>query len=185
MRGVLRFPADEILIFGTSLLIVVPFVLAVTAAHATTPGRNRFWTQAACSFATIYAVFALANYVVQLSSVIPARLRGESARVEHLIQSPHSLLWDFDAIAYIAMGTALLLLAPAMDTSRSSRRFRIAAGANAVATILAGIVYFTPDFSNSILLLGLPWAITTPAVLLLLGDVLRRSSRRYTASDWP
>jgi hypothetical protein len=45
--------------------------------------------------------------------------------------------------------------------------------ANAVATILAGIVYFYPDFSNTILLLGFPWGITAPLFMLLLGIALR------------
>ncbi len=31
--GMLRFPADEILIYGTSLCIVVPFILEMLAFH--------------------------------------------------------------------------------------------------------------------------------------------------------
>jgi DMSO/TMAO reductase YedYZ heme-binding membrane subunit len=33
--GVLHFPVDEILIFGTSLAIVVPFVFVMLALHYT------------------------------------------------------------------------------------------------------------------------------------------------------
>src|SRR5690242_1761365 len=81
--GVLHFPIDEILIFATSLGIVVPFVLEMVALHHTRSGDERFWTHAALVFTTMYAVFGSANYVVQLTTVIPAKLRGaaESVRV--------------------------------------------------------------------------------------------------------
>jgi hypothetical protein len=38
----------------------------------------------------MYAVFGTANYVVQLSTVIPARLRGAAHAVTILEQAPHS-----------------------------------------------------------------------------------------------
>jgi hypothetical protein len=62
---------------------------------------------------TIYAVFGTANYVIQLTTVIPAKLRGVADAVQVLEQTPHSLLWDFDAIAYLAMGLTALLIVPA------------------------------------------------------------------------
>src|ERR1051326_8602734 len=75
--GVLRFPLDEILIYGTSLCIVVPFVLEMLALYHLTPRDKQFWTHASLLFSVVYAVFVTANYVVQLATVIPAKLRGE------------------------------------------------------------------------------------------------------------
>lgn len=73
LAGMLRFPADEILIYGTSLCIVVPFILEMLALHhLTTPGKQ-FWTHAALIFTIIYAIFVSSNYVVQLATVIPAK----------------------------------------------------------------------------------------------------------------
>jgi hypothetical protein len=40
VAGVLRFPLDEILIYGTSLCIVVPFVLEMLALHHLTLARQ-------------------------------------------------------------------------------------------------------------------------------------------------
>jgi hypothetical protein len=171
--GTLVFPADEILIFGTSLCIVVPFVLEMLALHHTRAADARFWTHAGLIFTTVYAVFALANYVVQLATVIPAKLAGTVGTIRLLEQTPHSLLWDFDAIAYIAMGIATLLIIPALDRSGAERRVRVACIANVVATVLAGVVYFAPTFSNRLLLLGFPWGITAPAFMLLLAFALR------------
>jgi hypothetical protein len=104
VAGIVAFPLDDILIFGASLCIAVPFVLEVLALHYSSDVGKRFWTHAALIFTTIYATFAAANYVVQLSTVIPAKLRGMGGAVRLLEQTPHSLFWDFDAIAYMAMG---------------------------------------------------------------------------------
>ena len=171
--GVLRFPLDEILIFGTSLCIVLPFVLEMVALHHSSPVDKRFWTQAALVFTTMYAVFATANYVIQLTTVIPAKLRGAADSVRVLEQTPHSLCWDFDAIAYISMGIAALVIIPALGDGAVERRVRIACIANGVATILSGIVYFYPTYSNTLLLLGFPWGVTAPLFMLFLGLALR------------
>ena len=171
--GVLHFPVDEILIFGTSLCIVLPFVLEMVALHCSSSGDKSFWTHAALVFTTMYAVFATANYVIQLATVIPAKLRGAVDTVRVLEQTPHSLCWDFDAIAYISMGMAALAIIPALGDSAVERRVRIACIANGVATALAGIVYFYPTYSNTLLLLGSPWGVTAPLFMLLLGLALR------------
>ena len=84
VAGMLRFPADEILIYGISLCIVVPFILEMLALHHLTPPGKQFWTHAALSFSIIYAVFVSANYVVQLATVIPAKLRGASEAIRVL-----------------------------------------------------------------------------------------------------
>jgi hypothetical protein len=171
--GVLHFPLDEILIFGTSLCIVVPFVFEALALHHTRPARSRFWTHAALIFTTMYAVFGAANYVIQLATVIPAKLRGAAATVRLLEQTPHSLLWDFDAMAYIAMGLATLMIIPALDDTRAERRVRVACMAHVAATALAGVVYFYPTYSYTLLMLGFPWAVTAPLFMLLLALALR------------
>lgn len=171
--GTIRFPMDEILIFGTSLCIVVPFVLEMLALHYSRPVEDRFWTHAGLIFTTMYAVFGSANYVIQLTTVIPAKLRGMADTVRVLEQTPHSLLWDFDAIAYLAMGLAALLVIPALRRRGLERQVRVACMAHVAATVLAGVVYFSPTYSNKLLMLGLPWGITAPAFMLLTALALR------------
>jgi len=173
VAGFLHFPLDEILIYGTSLCIVVPFVFEILALHYSTPVETRFWTHAALVFTTMYAVFGTANYVVQLATVVPAKLRGAAETVRFLEQTPHSLLWDFDALAYFAMGLAILVIIPALGRTRLERWLRVASWAHVVATALSGVVYFYPNFSNRLLLIGFPWGITAPTTMLLLALVLR------------
>lgn len=172
--GVLRFPLDEILIFGTSLCIVVPFVLEMLSLHYLTPHNKQFWTHASLIFTIIYAVFAIANYVVQLATVIPAKVRGASEAIRVLEQTPHSLFWDYDAVAYISMGLATLLAVPALSKVGFEKRVRLSLIANALVTPLISIVYFYPTYSTKLLFLAFPWAVTAPLFMLLLAMMLRR-----------
>ena len=121
LAGVVRYPLDEVLIYGTSLCIVIPFMLEMLALHHLTEPVRRFWTHGALLFTVVYAVFVVANYVVQLATVIPARQSGAAAGIEILEQTPHSLFWNFDAIGYISMGLATLMAVPALRDSGLER----------------------------------------------------------------
>lgn len=174
VAGVLTFPLDEILIYGTSLCIVVPFILEILALHHLTPRDRQFWTHAAVVFTVIYAVFVTANYVVQLATVVPAKMRGASEAIALLEQTPHSMFWDYDAIGYISMGLATLVAVPALDNIGFERWVRWSLIANALVTPLISVVYFYPTFSNTLLFLGFPWGITAPLFMLMLAIALRK-----------
>lgn len=166
--GILHYPFDEILIYSFSLCIVIPFMIEMLALHHIAPPGKKFWSHAALIFATMYAVFATANYVVQLTTVIPMTLNGSAEDIKILIQTPHSLFWDFDAIAYICMGLATLFAVPIFDEQGIEKWVRYSFLLNALVTPLIAFVYFYPDFSDKIFLLGIPWAITAPVLMLLL-----------------
>lgn len=174
--NVLSYPWDEILIYGFSLCIVIPFIIEMLALHYTTPAENKFWSHAALIFTVMYAIFVIANYVVQLATVIPMTLKGASDEIRILTQTPHSLFWDFDAIGYILMGLATLFAVPIFKKQglqKWVRYFFLVHGL--VTTPLIAFVYFYPNFSNHILLIGIPWGVTAPMSMLLLAMTFRKS----------
>jgi len=175
LLGILRYPFDEILIYGFSLCIVIPFLLEMLALHYITPNEKKFWSHAALIFTIIYSVFVTANYVVQLATVIPMTLRGSSGQISILVQTPHSLFWDFDAIGYLSMGIATLLAMPVFEKQGFQKWVRISFLANALVTPLIAFVYFYPDFSEKLLLLGIPWVITAPLAMLLLAIMFKKN----------
>jgi hypothetical protein len=175
--GVFHFPIDEILIYGTSLCIVIPLILEMLAFHTLTGKDKQFWSHAALIFIVIYAVFVVSNYVVQLATVIPAKLNKTAAAIGILEQTPHSLFWDFDAIGYICMGLATLFAIPALNKTGFERWVRWAFIAHVLVTPLIAIVYFSPAYSQTLLLLAYPWAITAPLFMLLLAILLKKRSR--------
>ena len=103
---VFSFPLNEILIYVTSLCIVILFVLEILELHYVASEDKKIYSHAALIFSIIYAMFATSNYVVQLATVIPMQLKRTLQEVQVLKQTPHSLFWDFDAIGYICMGFA-------------------------------------------------------------------------------
>ena len=171
---IIRFPTDEILIYGTSLGIVIPFVLEILALHYVTSGEKRFWSHAALIFSIIYAVFVTANYVVQLATVLPAKLNGTYDQVKILDQTPHSLFWDFDAVGYIFMGFTTIVAIPIFSKTGFQKWVRLSFMANGLATPLISIVYFYPAFSEKLLFLGFPWGVTAPLSMLLLAFYFKR-----------
>jgi len=174
LLGKLSYPYDEILIYGCSLCIVIPFLIEMLALHHSTSSEKKFWSHAALIFTMMYAVFVIANYVVQLVTVIPATLHGHADEIKILSQTPHSLFWDFDAIGYISMGLATLFAIPVFEGNGFDKWVRISLWANALVTPLIAFVYFYPTFSDNLLLLGLPWAITAPTVMLLIAIHFRK-----------
>ena len=174
LAGVFSFSFDEIFIYTTSLCIVIPFVLEILAFHHTTPPGKKFWSHAALIFTILYAVFVTANYVVQLATVIPMKLKGNVVAIAILEQTPHSMFWNFDALGYIFMGLATLIAIPVFEKYGFQKWVRISFIANALVTPLISFVYFYPGYSEKLLLLGLPWAITAPVFMLLLAILFKK-----------
>jgi hypothetical protein len=168
IAGVFSFPLDEILIYGTSLCIVIPFILEMLALHYIAPTDKKFWSHAALIFTSIYAVFVTANYIVQLATVIPATIKDADDDIQILKQTPHSLFWDFDAIGYIFMGLATLFAIPVFKKQGFQKWVRYSLIAHTLVTPLIVFVYFYPNFSNKLLMIGFPWGITAPLFMLML-----------------
>jgi hypothetical protein len=174
LLGFLYYPWDQRLIFGCSLCIVIPFMIEMLALHYMAPAGKRFWSHAALTFTVMYVIFVSANYVVQLATVIPMTLKGSAEEIRVLNQTPHSLFWDFDAIGYICMGLATLFAVPVFEKQGFQKWVRYGFLAHALVTPLIAFVYFYPVFSDKLLLIAVPWAITAPAFMLLLALLFKK-----------
>ena len=172
--GLLIYPVDEILIYGTSLCITIPFMLEILALHHITKPEKKFWSHTAVILTVIYVVFVVANYVVQLATVIPLTVKGLSNEITILKQTPHSLFWDFDAIGYIAMGFATLFAVPVFEKHGFQKWVRYTFLFHSFTTPLIVFVYFYPIFSNKLLLIATPWAFTAPLAMLMLSLMFKK-----------
>lgn len=173
----LSSPLDEQLIYGTSLCIVLPFVLEILALHYTTSEPKRFWSHTALTFATLYAVFVTANYVVQLATVIPMTGKGRLDEVRLLQQTPHSLFWNFDALGYIFMGLATVAVIPLFQKTGYQRWVRRVLIANGLVLPLISYVYFSPVYSPGLLVVGVPWSITAPLSMLMVALHFKKEAK--------
>lgn len=171
VAGIIKFPVDAYSIYGFSLGIAAPYVIAVAALHHLLPPEKRIWSHIALAFAIMYATYVNLNYVVQLTTVIPAVRQDALGEIRILDQTPHSLFWDIDALGYICMGISTFSLGFAFTQEwKWLRRFLIA---NGLMVPVISFVYFYPHFSTALLFIGLPWMITAPGSLLLLALYFR------------
>ena len=178
--GVFGYPLDEILIYGFSLCIVIPFLLEMLALHHIAPPDKKFWSHAALIFTVLYVAFVTANYVVQLATVIPMTLQGASDEILMLKQTPHSLFWDFDAIGYIIMEFVTLFAVPIFEKQGFQRWVRYSFLVHSLVTPSIVFVYFYPNFSEKLLLIAVPWGITAPVSMLLLAIMFKKDSEVIT-----
>lgn len=174
VMGMLTFPWDEISIYGFSLCITIPFMVEMLALHHIVPTEKKFWSHGALLCTVIYVVFVTANYIVQLATVIPMKLQGPAIEIELLKQTPHSMFWDFDAAGYIFMGIATLFAIPLFSKIGFQKWVRYACLAHTLVTPLIAFVYFYPNFSNNLLLLATPWAITAPLFMVLIAIYFKK-----------
>jgi hypothetical protein len=175
-------PLDGILIYGFSLCIATPFMIAMLALHYVTPEGNRIWSHAALLLAVMYAVYVNLNYVVQLATVIPLSLRGSLDEIRILDQTPHSLFWDVDALGYIFMGLATLFAFPVFANTGLEKWVKSFFLANGLVVPIISFVYFYPTFSTGILLLGSVWIVTALGSVLLLTLFFGRKLRPALSS---
>jgi hypothetical protein len=166
--NVLRPPLDGILLYGFSLCIVIPFMISMLALHYSATAETKFWSSAALIFTIMYGTYVTLNYTVQLATVIPLTLQHRLDEVRILDQTPHSFLWDVDALGYICMGFATLFGSVVFENSGAdkwAKRFFIG---NAIMTPVIALVYFYPTFSIALLMLGAPWIVTAAGSMFCL-----------------
>jgi hypothetical protein len=170
LLAVLTFPWDEILIFGFSLGIPVPFVIAMIALHHTAPAERRIWTHCAVVLAAMYATLVTIVYSTQLAVVVPAKLAGNAAAMQGLTVSAGTFMWVIDGAGYILMGLATLFAAGAFTADSKHRWLRRFLIANGLIDPVILAVYMFPWLLPA----GGLWIITAPGSLWLLARYFRR-----------
>jgi hypothetical protein len=166
--------------FTSSLLIPVPFLLAMLVLDHTVPEAQRFWTHTAVVLAGVYTTYNTLNYVVQLATVIPAgyswnfdNQQGTQGPLALLNQTPHSLFWDVDALGYVFLSLATLAASFVFNAHGLERWVRRSFQVNALIIPLFCTTYFYPGYSVPQLMFGLPWGIAIPASLVFLARFFR------------
>lgn len=176
LAGLVAPPIDAYLVYGFSLAIAAPFVIAVVVVHHVVPPEKRLWSHLAGAFAIMYAAYVSLNYVVQMVMILPAT-DSLPAELRHLDQTPHSLFWNVDALGYICMGISTGFLGYAIPQDfKWLRRFLFA---NALMVPVISFVYFYPHFSPGLLLVASPWILTATGSLLLLFQFFRHLKHHH------
>jgi hypothetical protein len=171
---VLTFPWDELLIFGFSIGIPVPFVLAMVALHYCIPQERRIWTHCGLVLAAMYATLVIIVYPTQLAVVVPSKMAGAAEAVRSLTVSSGTFMWVIDGAGYVLMGLATLFAAGAFAGDHRQRWLRRMLIANGLIDPIIIAVYVLPW----LLPVGGLWLITAPGSLWLLARYFRQTQIR-------
>lgn len=176
--------ANGYMAYAFSLIITVPFLVALLALHHIIPAEKKFWTHTAVSLAIVYVTLCALNYVVQMATVLPAgytwtfdNLAGTPGPLSLLNQTPHSLFWDIDALGYIFLNLATVFASFAFEKTGLQKWARRIFLINGWSTPLFAIAYFYPKFSPGVLMFGAPWAITVPGCFIVLALYFRERAK--------
>ena len=170
--GITKPPLDAILIFGVSICIATPFVIAMVALLYAVPAEKRVWTHAGIAFAGMYATLVSLVYMTELFVTIPAQLQGAADKVQFVTLSEHSFFWAVDALGYIFMSFATLLAAGAFAWRGLQGWLKLFFVAHGVQAPLIVLILVRPD----LLLIGSPWIVTAPVSMLLLAIFFARGT---------
>lgn len=162
--GALKFPLDEILIFGFSICIATPFVIAMVAFHHSIPNAKRVWTHAAVALAGMYATLVSLVYMTELFVAVPARIRGMAESVAAITLSPHSFFWAVDALGYVFMSLAALLAAGALAWRGLQGWLKLLFVLHGLQAPIIILILCRPE----LLLWGSGWIVTGPGATLLM-----------------
>jgi len=94
-----------------SLLLAISYVVFISGLHIYAPENKKIWSQLALSFGLLYAGISIANYLIQLITVIPSIQYGTTEGLSLLVSGyPNSVFYALMA-SYFLMCISLLFAA--------------------------------------------------------------------------
>ena len=102
-----------------AILLMLTFVVLAASIHRCAPEGAQDYTTVALAFATLGAGIIAADYYLQIATIQPSIVRGETEGVALLSQyNPHGVFIALEELGYIVMSLAFLFAAPAFRGRR-------------------------------------------------------------------
>lgn len=117
-----RVPRDYYWMYP-AIPLFLTFTVAVIALHNCTPDRRRVFSQVALTFTAIAATLLVANYYIQIATLQPSTLRGESDGVALLTQyNPHGVFIALEDLGYFVLALVFIFASRIFDGSGTLER---------------------------------------------------------------
>ena len=147
-RGIENFNSSfrpiQMLTVIPSFLLAVAYVIFVSGLHICVPENRKIWSQLAISFGLLYSGISIANYMIQLVTVIPSIQNGEFEGLTLLVSGyPNSIFFALMA-SYFLMCISLLFVAFVFSKEeKSQKRIRrlFQCAAMAIPLYLIGAIF--------------------------------------------
>jgi hypothetical protein len=177
---VAQFIPGDYLWLIPGVLLAPTFVVLMACIHAYASEARRTYSRIGLSFAVVYAVIILVDYVLQLTVVVPSLQAGETDGLSLFTQyDPHGLFIALEALGYAMLTVALLSAAPVFIGGRVERVIRGLFGLSSALTAVAfvGLAVLGHDLvAFEVTVLLITWAVLIAAGALL-SVVFRRAGQ--------
>lgn len=102
-----------------AIVLMLTFVVLVACLHRSAAARAQDFSIVALAFATLSAGVIAADYYIQIATIQPSIVRGETEGVALLSQyNPHGVFIALEELGYVLMSLAFLFAAPAFGGRR-------------------------------------------------------------------
>ena len=136
---VAQFIPGDYLWLVPGILLAPTVVVLMACIHACADEARKTWSRIGLSFAVLYAVVILMDYVLQLAVVVPSLQAGETDGLSLFTQyDPHGIFIALEALGYAMLTAALLFAAPVFIGGRVERVIR---GLFSLSFVLAVVAF--------------------------------------------
>lgn len=151
-----------------SLLLAIAYVIFVSGLHNYASTSKKVWSQLALSFGLLYAGISIANYLIQLITVIPSVQNGTTEGLTLFVSGYSNSIFYALMASYFLMCISLLFAAFVFDRhkkhEKSVRRLFVCS-ALAIPFFLIGAIFNVPP----IMMIGaICWIIGTTVGMSVL-----------------
>ena len=106
-----------------SLFLAISYVIFITGVHICTPKSKKIWSQLAISFGLLYAGISIANYLIQLITVIPSIQNNNTEGIALLVSGyPNSVFYALMA-SYFLMCLSLLFASYTYEKENKAQKW--------------------------------------------------------------
>lgn len=164
-------PAGMVVLLTPSLFLGAAFVIMMSALHQASVASKKVFSQAALSFAIIYATLISLVHFVQLTLVAPRLAAGDTRDIEVLLFVPYrSFLFAVDLLGYSMMSLSTLLAAFAVPAARGAPAARVFLLLNGALLPFLALQMFFPG----LIAFAALWSVAFPAAAICLAGVFRQ-----------
>lgn len=150
-----------------SILLAISYVTFVSGLHIYASENRKIWSQMALSFGLIYAGISIANYLIQLLTVIPSVQNEQTEGLTLLVSGyPNSLFFALMA-SYFLMCISLLFSAFVFENKEKTQKwiYRLFLCASlAIPLFIIGAVFNIPELMGCG---AICWIVGTTVGMLL------------------
>ncbi|WP_122646536.1 hypothetical protein [Enterococcus mediterraneensis] len=170
------FHPIQMLTVVPSMLLAISYVVFVSGLHIYASGNKKIWNQLALSFGLLYAGISIANYLIQLVTVIPSVQNGMTEGLTLLVSGYSNSIFYALMASYFLMCISLFFAA--FVFSKEDKNYKwirrlFVCSALAIPLFLVGVAF---DIAIIMMLGAMAWLIGATVGMFALGACFHRET---------